>query len=206
MIAGCCVGRARGCGGPALRRVRRHQSDHERVRSRRGDANRCRRVAADRSGRSYQYLGWGDPQPPADVLSATGIHDLTLAFILAHKGCHPEWDGTRPLLGGSENAAAIAAVRSAGGNVDVSFGGWSGSKLAAACKTVSTLTAAYQQVVDDYGLSAVDIDIEHTEFTKKAERERVIDALADLQREDPDLEISVTFGTDHRALMRTAAP
>ncbi len=143
----------------------------------------------------YEYLGWGDPQPPADVLSATGIHDLTLAFILAHKGCHPEWDGSRPLLGGSD-AAAIAAVRSAGGDVDVSFGGWSGSKLGAACKTVPALTAAYQQVVDDYGLSAIDIDIEHTEFTKTTVRERVIEALADLQQEDPTLEISVTFGTN----------
>lgn len=97
----------------------------------------------------YEYLGWGDPQPPADVLSTTGIHDLTLAFILAHKGCNPEWDGSRPLLGGSD-AAAIAAVRSAGGDVDVSVGGWSGSKLGAACKTVAGLRAAYQEVVDDY--------------------------------------------------------
>ena len=143
----------------------------------------------------YEYLGWGDPQAPADVISATGIHDLTLAFILAHKGCYPEWDGSRPLLGGSD-AAAIAAVRSAGGDVDVSIGGWSGSKLGAACKTVSALTAAYQEVVEDYGLSAIDIDIEHTEFTKTAVRQRVIEALADLQQEDQTLEISVTFGTN----------
>ena len=129
---------------------------------------------------------WGGEirNPPADVLGATGIHDLTLAFILAHKGCHPEWDGSRPLLGGSD-AAAIAAVRTAGGDVDVSFGGWSGSKLGTACKTAPALTAAYQQVVEDYGLSAIDIDIEHTEFTQKATRERVIEALAGLQQEDP---------------------
>jgi hypothetical protein len=143
----------------------------------------------------YEYLGWGDPQPPADVIAATGLHDLTLAFILAHKGCHPEWDGARPLLGGSD-AAAIAAVRGAGGDVDVSFGGWSGSKLGTACKTVAALTAAYQEVVEDYDLSAIDIDIEHTEFTNKAVRQRVIEALAGLQSEDPSLEISVTFGTD----------
>jgi chitinase len=142
----------------------------------------------------YEYLGWGSPQPPAQVIASTGIHDLTFAFILAHKGCNPEWDGSRPLLGGSD-AAAIAAVRSAGGNVDVSVGGWSGSKLGAACKTVGALTAAYQEVVGDYGLSAIDIDIEHTEFTKKAVRERVVEALADLQQADPTLEISVTFGT-----------
>lgn len=143
----------------------------------------------------YEYLGWGDPQPPAAVISATGIHDLTLAFILAHKGCDPEWDGTRPLLGGSD-AAAIASVRAAGGDVDVSFGGWSGTKLGNACKTATALTAAYQTVVEDYGLSAVDIDVEHGEFTSRTVRKRVIEALAGLQLEDPTLEISVTFGTN----------
>jgi chitinase len=143
----------------------------------------------------YEYLGWGDPQPPAEVIGSTGIHDLTLAFILAHKGCNPEWDGSRPLLGGSD-AAAIAAVRSAGGDADVSVGGWSGSKLGAACKTVAALAAAYQEVVDDYGLSAIDIDIEHAEFTNAKVRERVVEALASLQKTDPTLEISVTFGTN----------
>ena len=143
----------------------------------------------------YEYLGWGDPQPPAEVVDDTGIHDLTLAFVLAHRGCDPEWDGQRPLLGGSD-AAAIAAIRSAGGDVDVSFGGWSGSKLGIACTTASALTAAYQEVVSDYGLAAIDIDIEHTEFTRRTVRERVIDAVAALQAEDPSLEISITFGTD----------
>jgi chitinase len=143
----------------------------------------------------YEYLGWGDPQPPADVISATGIHDITLAFILSHKSCDPEWDGDRPLLGGSD-AEAIAAIRSAGGDVDVSFGGWSGSKLGVSCKTVASLVGAYQTVIDDYDLSAIDVDIEHTEFTRAAVRERVIDALAELQSDDPSLDISITFGTN----------
>jgi chitinase len=143
----------------------------------------------------YEYLGWGDPQPPAEVISTTGIHDITLAFILSHKKCDPEWDGDRPLLGGSD-AAAISAVRSAGGDVDVSFGGWSGSKLGISCKTVASLVGAYQTVIDDYGLSAIDVDIEHTEFTRAAVRERVIEALAQLQTDDPSLEISITFGTN----------
>lgn len=159
----------------------------------------------------YEYLGWGDPQPPASVLSATGVRDLTLAFILSHGTCDPEWDGDRPLLGGTD-AAAIAAVRAAGGDVDVSFGGWSGDKLGVSCTTVPALTAAYQEVVGDYGLSAIDVDIEHTEFTEAAARHRVIAALAALARDDPTLEISVTFGTeesgpdaDGRAMIAQAA-
>jgi hypothetical protein len=60
------------------------------------------------------------------VLAATGVHDLTLAFMLSHGHCNPQWDGKRPLLGGSDGDA-IAAIRAAGGDIVVSFGGWSGS-------------------------------------------------------------------------------
>ncbi len=45
----------------------------------------------------YEYMGWGDPQPPASVIEATGVRDLTLAFILDRGRCNPEWDGQRPL-------------------------------------------------------------------------------------------------------------
>jgi chitinase len=142
----------------------------------------------------YEYLGWGDPQPPASVLSATGINDLTLAFMLSRGKCNPEWDGERPLLGGSDQAA-IEALRAAGGDVDVSFGGWSGKKLGSACKTPSALAGAYQKVIDAYSLHAIDIDIEHGEFTSKKTRIRVVEALASVQRANPGLEISITFGT-----------
>src|ERR1019366_7859187 len=84
----------------------------------------------------YEYLGWGNPQPPAAVLASTGIKDLTLAFIISHGACNPTWDGTRPLLGGSDQAA-IESIRAAGGDVVVSFGGWSGKKLGNSCKSVS---------------------------------------------------------------------
>ncbi|MGO8869877.1 MAG: chitinase [Acidimicrobiales bacterium] len=143
----------------------------------------------------YEYLGWGDPEPPTQVMAATGVHDVTLAFILSHGSCNPEWDGARPLTGGVD-ASTITAIRAAGGDVDVSIGGWNGKKLGSSCKTVAALTAAYRKVVTAYALRAVDVDIEHTEFTEAKTRQRVIAALAALQQADPGLEISVTFGTD----------
>jgi chitinase len=159
----------------------------------------------------YEYLGWGEPQPPTSVIAATGIHDLTLAFILSHGRCNPQWDGERPLLGGSDQSA-IESIRAAGGEVVVSFGGWSGSKLGNSCKSASALAAAYEKVIHGYSLNAIDIDIENTEFTNKKVRKRVIEALAAVQREDPALEISVTFGTeedgpepDGRSLIADAA-
>lgn len=142
----------------------------------------------------YEYLGWGEPQPPTSVISATGIEDLTLAFILSHGTCNPEWDGYRPLIGGSDQAA-IEAIRAAGGEVVVSFGGWSGKKLGNTCKTATALAAAYQKVINAYALKAIDIDIEHGEVSSAAVRKRVIAALAMVQAANPGLEISVTFAT-----------
>jgi chitinase len=143
----------------------------------------------------YEYLGWGDPPSPTAVMAATGVQDLTLAFILSHGNCTPAWDGTRPLLGGSDQAA-IAAIRAAGGDVDVSFGGWSGKKLGSSCQTATALAAAYQTVITDYSLKAIDIDIEHKEISNARTRTRVIAALALVQRANPGLDISVTFGCD----------
>jgi len=77
----------------------------------------------------------------------------------------------------------------------VSFGGWSGKKLGAACKTVPALKGAYQKVVDAYALRAIDIDIEHGEFNNKKVRKRVVEALAALHAANPALEISITLGT-----------
>jgi hypothetical protein len=159
----------------------------------------------------YEYMGWGNPPPPASVLATTGIHDLTLAFILSNGACNPEWDGSRPLLGGSD-AATIAAIRAAGGNVDVSFGGEDGTKLGVVCPNVTALMGAYQQVISDYHLTAIDVDIEGVEYASAEARSRVIRALADLQRHDPNLEISVTFqvylsglGSDGKSMIRQAA-
>ena len=159
----------------------------------------------------YLVLGWGSPPAPPAVMAATGVRDFTLAFVLAGRGCTPEWDGTRPLLGGSD-AAGIASIRAAGGDVSVSFGGWSGRKLGTACTTATSLAGAYEQVISAYGLHAIDVDIEHTEFTNRTTRLRVVTALHLVQVADPGIEISVTIGTtptgpdrNGRSLMSDAA-
>lgn len=142
----------------------------------------------------YLTLGWGNPPDPTSVMAATGVRDVTLAFVLSGKGCTPKWDGTRPLLGGSD-AAAIAAVRAAGGDVSASFGGWSGRKLGTACKTPTALAGAYEAVIGAYGLHAIDVDIEHTEFSSASTRLRVVTALRRVQVDDPSVEITLTFAT-----------
>ncbi len=143
----------------------------------------------------YEYMGWGDPQPPASVIEEGGVRDLTLAFILDKGRCNPEWDGERPLLGGIDQRA-IEAIREAGGEVDVSFGGWSGRKLGNACASAAALAGAYEKVISAYSLRAIDIDIEHGELSSKRVARRVIEALALVHAKLPSLEVSITFPAD----------
>ncbi|AUY47851.1 chitinase [Streptomyces sp. CB01881] len=142
----------------------------------------------------YEYLGWGSPQKPTDVMKATGVKWFTLAFILSDGGCNPKWDGSRPLAGGSDEAA-IKSIRAAGGDVMVSVGGWSGNKLGEKCSSASALAGAYQKVIDAYGLKALDVDIENTEFSNATVRQRVVDALKIVKTKNPGIVTYITMGT-----------
>ncbi len=142
----------------------------------------------------YEYLGWGDPQKPTDVMAATGVKWFTLAFILSDGGCNPKWDGSRALKGGSDEAA-IKSIRAAGGDVVVSVGGWSGTKLGEKCAGAAALAGAYQKVIDAYRLKALDIDIENTEFGNATVRQRVVDALKIVEQKNPGIVTYITLGT-----------
>jgi chitinase len=142
----------------------------------------------------YEYLGWGGPQSPTSVMSATGVKYFTLAFMLADGTCNPKWDGSRALTGGSDQAA-VNAIRGAGGDVIVSFGGWSGDKLGERCTSASALAGAYQKVINAYALRAIDIDIEATEFSNNTVQQRVIDALKTVRNNNPGIKTFITFGT-----------
>ena len=97
----------------------------------------------------YLYLGWGNPPAATQVMKSTGITWFTMAFVLAQGGCSPAWDGSRPLKGGVDEST-ITAIRSAGGDIIPSFGGWSGNKLGPACGTADALADAYQKVISAY--------------------------------------------------------
>ena len=142
----------------------------------------------------YEYFGWGSPPNPTDVMAATGVKWFTLAFILSDGTCNPAWDGSRPLTGGNDQSK-INAIRAAGGDVMVSFGGWSGNKLGEFCSSASALAGAYQKVINAYGLKVIDIDIENTEFGSATVRQRVIDALKIVKSNNPGIKTIVTMGT-----------
>ncbi len=142
----------------------------------------------------YEYFGWGSPQDPVTVMNTTGVKWFTLAFILSNGTCNPAWDGSRPLTGGNDQTQ-INRIRANGGDVMVSFGGWSGNKLGESCSSASALAGAYQKVINAYSLKIIDIDIENTEWNNATVRQRVIDALKIVKQNNPGIKTIITFGT-----------
>ncbi|NUR31178.1 MAG: chitinase, partial [Catenulispora sp.] len=143
----------------------------------------------------YLSEGWGNPPSATSVMSATGIKQFTMAFMLSGGGCTPMWDSTRPLTGGVDQST-INSIRAAGGDVEISFGGWSGNKLGPNCSSASALAAAYQQVINAYSLKYIDIDIENTdEFESEAVQDRVLGALKIVKANNPGIKTILTFGT-----------
>ena len=133
------------------------------------------------------------------VAASTGVRQFNLAFVVSGGGCTPEWGGSTG-IGDNPVAAEISALRAMGGDVRVSFGGEDGSELAQTCTSVSQLAAAYQQVISAYDLNKIDFDIEGAaldDTTANAVRDQ---ALAQLQAQDPGLQVSFTLPVEPSGL------
>ncbi|WP_062648175.1 glycoside hydrolase family 18 protein [Streptomyces maremycinicus] len=133
--------------------------------------------------------------PAFDLLasaSATGVKDYNLAFVTDGGGCTPKWGGVTDLASDGV-AAQIGALRAKGGDVRVSFGGASGTELATSCSSADALAAAYGKAVDAYGLTKVDFDIEGGALPNTAANTRRAQAIAKLQQQHPDLDVSFTL-------------
>ncbi|WP_199828873.1 chitinase, partial [Streptomyces sp. NRRL B-24085] len=133
--------------------------------------------------------------PAFDLLAAvdaTGVKDYNLAFVTDGGGCTPKWGGVSDLASDAV-AGQIGALRAKGGDVRVSFGGASGSELATTCSSADALAAAYGKVVDAYDLTKVDFDVEGGALPNTAANTRRAQAIARIQQDHPDLDVSFTL-------------
>ncbi|WP_433372223.1 ricin-type beta-trefoil lectin domain protein [Actinoplanes sp. CA-142083] len=142
----------------------------------------------------YYYTGWGNPPNLTTVTQSTGVKWFTMAFMLNSGNCDPKWDGSRALTGGQDQTA-INTIRANGGDVVISFGGASGPWLEHYCSSASALAAAYQKVINAYGLKAIDIDIEGTPYNTPADQQKTVDALKTIKANNPGLTIYITLGS-----------
>jgi hypothetical protein len=126
--------------------------------------------------------------PTYDLVSAAqtqGLRYFSLGFVVADSTGAPAWGGfSEYKLGTTYDAqmkSQIAGLRALGGDVVVSFGGASNLELAQKITNVAALQAAYQSVIDAYGLTHVDFDIEGAAAADKVSVDRRNQAIAGLQ-------------------------
>ncbi|MFE5032897.1 cellulose binding domain-containing protein [Streptomyces sp. NPDC056683] len=133
--------------------------------------------------------------PAFDLLAAanaTGVKNYNLAFVTDGGGCTPKWGGVTDLASDGV-ASQIGALRAKGGDVRVSFGGASGSELATTCSSADALAAAYGKVVDAYGLTKADFDVEGGALPNTTANTNRAKAIAKLQAAHPNLDVSFTL-------------
>ena len=131
-------------------------------------------------------------------MNATGLKYYTLAFLIPQSGCTPQWEAGGSSLGAF--TSQVNALKSAGGDVIISSGGAEGGELAETCTSVSSLTAAYANIVNTYGITKLDFDIEGGTLDDSAANTRRNQALAALQAQNPSVQVDYTLAVDPTGL------
>jgi chitinase len=139
----------------------------------------------------YLQIAGSDAGDMAADEAATGLKYYTLAFLIPQSGCTPEWEDDGSGVGAFNSQ--ISSLQASGGNVIISFGGADGGELAQTCTNVSSLTAAYLNVVNTTGVNRLDFDIEGGVLSDTSATSLRDQALAALQAEDPSVQVDFTL-------------
>jgi hypothetical protein len=120
------------------------------------------------------------------------LHAYTAAFVLG-EGCNQIWGDTLPIGADSYTDPEIAKAKSEGASVIISSGGASGEPLAWTCTTQSSIDAGYQAIINDYGVTQLDFDVEGAAVADTASAARQMQAMKDLKASNPNLRFSMTL-------------
>lgn len=157
----------------------------------------------------------------SDILQTTGQKYYVLSFIIGDKEINaqgqlvpngkPIWlrfsdDNSKQLYGTGYMDGKFAnvtvmneinAVRAAGGEVIISFGGAAGYEFASytGYTTAAQIQAQYQTIIDTYKLTWMDMNIENEQSTHNMDLR--MEALKNLQVANPGLKISFQLQTTH---------
>ncbi|KAI8897175.1 hypothetical protein BC833DRAFT_57407 [Globomyces pollinis-pini] len=102
----------------------------------------------------------------------------------------PRWGGQFDL---DFYKGQVKSLRENGGDVAVSFGGFTGIELATLTNDVNEIQAAYQSVINEYQIRWIDIDIEGDNAKNSGANDRRSKALAALKKANPGLRVSFTL-------------
>jgi hypothetical protein len=154
-------------------------------------------VAEPSTAQVAPYMELSAPNPNnLDAAIDVGLTSVTAAFVVG-RSCTPIWDDGSSVAKDKRKAKMIKRAQRAGAEVLISFGGAGGKELARSCTNRGDLTNAYQSVIDKFGITSVDFDIEGDAIDPKAEKASIARRFAvirALQQQNPSLQVSVTIG------------
>ncbi|WP_066940305.1 glycosyl hydrolase family 18 protein [Microtetraspora fusca] len=114
-------------------------------------------------------------EDPATLSEQSGAKYLTMAFLQAatRGSCTAYWNGDTDMpIAASTFGASITKMRNAGGDVIPSFGGYTatntGTEIADSCTNVNSIAAVFQNVINTYGVTRIDLDIEDNSLDNSA--------------------------------------
>jgi chitinase len=120
--------------------------------------------------------------------SQSGNKFLTMAFVqTASAGsCTVYWNGDTGLpIASSSFGSDIAAIRSSGGDIIPSFGGYAadtaGTEIADSCTSVDSIAAQFEKIITTYDLTRIDLDVEVDSLTRPAGIDRRNKAIKKVQ-------------------------
>lgn len=146
---------------------------------------------AESSGTSYAPYVSATDASGNDSSGSPSTYNL--AFVIADgSDCAPKWNGEDALTD-SAVKSRTAKLKKEGSSVRVSFGGASGKELASTCDSASALAKAYGKALDAAGSTQADFDIEGDELTHSDSVALRSEAIALLQKERGDLEVTFTL-------------
>ncbi|MFE0413114.1 chitinase [Streptomyces tendae] len=145
------------------------------------------------SGPATAYAPYVSATTASGTDAAGSPTAYNLAFVISSgDDCVPRWNGVQDIDDASV-ASRVEKLTESGATVRVSFGGASGTELAAACDSASALAAAYGAALDAAGSTRADFDIEGDELTDADSVALRSEAIALLQEERSGLEVSFTL-------------
>ncbi len=164
---------------PRRRRRARPRRHHRRRRRRRRQDHRARGHHLGLPRVLAPYVDTGESNTTLTTVAADyGTKYFTLAFVNG-SGC--QWS----LPNQSGWQSQVSALQAEGGDVSISFGGYTvdtdGTDLGAQCSSAAAMAAQVESVVTTFNVSHLDFDIESNEQTDSADLALTAQALAQVR-------------------------
>lgn len=153
---------------------------------------------AGKSFSPYVDMGLVADQNLLGLAQATGLRDFTLAFVQSSGSGTIGWAGNGSIdddtfAGNPSLQSQVHTLQAEGGTITISIGGAAGTDPAMATNSAKQLQAEYQSIIDRYGVTHLDFDVEGAALGDQTSIDLRDKALVGLEKANPGLHVSFTL-------------